>query len=201
MLAVQNPREKRLWPDAWRVADGESDAALRVHTLICLPGRTNPALQISHVNQRNSGIASMWPNTMRHSQGTVHVPWVQLPIPRARGPILAPLPIPERRRAEICGSPHGISVRQPLEGGLSAVQTQIQSETGTRKIPAAFGKKEQHETLREGGLQGRTDARDACRKPRAGKSQLPIRFTACCLQAIAPLVKYSCIPSHKAIPL
>lgn len=96
----------------------------------------------------------MWPNAVQHSHGTVHmehVPWVWLPIPRAHGPILAPLPIPEQRSAEICGSTLGISVRQPLEGGLSAVQTQIQSETGTRKIPAAFGKKEQHETLREGG--------------------------------------------------
>lgn len=64
--------------------------------------------------------------------------------------ILAPLFIPEQRLAETCSASFDISVRQPLEGGFSAVQPQAQSENGTRKIPAAFGKKEQLKTLREG---------------------------------------------------
>lgn len=41
-------------------------------------------------------------------------------------------------------------MRQPLEGGFRAVQLAAQGETGILKIPAAFGKREQLETLREG---------------------------------------------------
>jgi len=63
---------------------------------------------------------------------------------------LAPLPVPEQRLAETRGASLDFSARQPLEGGFGAVQPPALSGNGTRKIPAAFGKKEQLETLRDG---------------------------------------------------
>lgn len=77
------------------------------------------------------------------------------PARRNHGPladdlILAPLSIPEQRLAEMCSASLDISMRQPLEGGFSAVQPQAQSGNGTRKIPTASGKEEQLKTLHEG---------------------------------------------------